>query len=506
MAETPAVLYEKLSQWGFDNIVIPHGNTWGLYTPSQSGWQKQLGAGDTAAQPLIEVFSGHGNSEEYRRWRPEALDENGEAYCPEPTDDFEPCCWRAGEIIRSRCADPGSADCEDIVNEARADYIANGLAGRTMTLAGTQLTDWGDCGHCRDCFLPAFNYKPAGSVQAALASTGFDERGVANRFRFGFIASSDNHTARPGTGYKEFARRDTTEARGAPTEALARGLRSPQAFAEPRAESLRLDLDNTTPSLGIADFERQASFFVTGGLVAVHSQGRARSDIWRALKKKEVYGTSGPRILLWFDLVNADGGRAVMGSEALMARAPSFRVRAIGSFKQKPGCPAPVLPGLSKQKLEKLCRGECYNPGDKRRAITRIEVVRIRPQERPAEPLEDLIEDPWLVLPCAGDTDGCVVEFEDPGYVDEKRDIVYYVRAIEEPSPAVNAGALRCRYDAEGNCVEANPCYGDYRTPGDDDCLAMNEERAWSSPIYVRPPADHSGERMTTGMMRLVRD
>ena len=99
-----------------------------------------------------------------------------------------------------------------------------------------------------------------------------------------------------------------------------------------------------------------------------------------------------------------------------------------------------------------------------------------------------------------------MVEFEDPGYVDEKRDIVYYVRAIEEPSPAVNAGALRCRYDAEGNCVEANPCYGDYRTPGDDDCLAMNEERAWSSPIYVRPPADHSGERMTTGMMRLVRD
>ena len=43
-AATPAVLYDKLDDWGHDAIVIPHGTSWGFYSPPGSSWDKQLNA------------------------------------------------------------------------------------------------------------------------------------------------------------------------------------------------------------------------------------------------------------------------------------------------------------------------------------------------------------------------------------------------------------------------------------------------------------------------------
>jgi hypothetical protein len=488
---SPGKLFEKLEQWGYETLVIPHGNTWGFYSPQGITLDKQLTAAenDPKLQRIFEIMSGHGNSEEYRDWRGGAVAADGSFVCPEPTPDYLPSCWRAGEIIEERCLAAGISpdECADRAAEARKNYINLGPAGH-LTVPGVGVTDWLDAGQCRDCFLPPFNYRPGGSGQYALAISNFDDA-EPKRFRFGFIASSDNHTARPGTGYKEYGRRFNTEATGAADEAWARRMGRHGEDPEPRSRALTV-ADARALGLRALETERQASFFMTGGLAAVHAEGRSRAAIWRALKRKEVYGTSGDRILLWFHLLNAeqaDGSFAAvpMGGEARMSEAPRFEVRAVGAFEQKPGCPAYSVQAIGQEQLEWLCQGECYNPSDRRKLVTRIEVVRIRPQVRPGEEIGPLIEDPWRVIPCAPSEAGCVALFEDPDFVAAGRDTVYYVRAIEEPSQAINADPLRCEVDETGRCVKPNPCYGDYRTPRSEDCLAETEERAWSSPIFV---------------------
>lgn len=215
----------------------------------------------------------------------------------------------------------------------------------------------------------------------------------------------------------------------------------------------------------------------------MHSEGRSRERIWDALRRKEVYATSGRRTLLWFDLVDEEGD-IPMGATVERSAAPRFRVRAAGSFEQKPGCPPDAIAALGKERIQHVCVGECYNPGDERRPLERIEVVRIRPQNSADEPLEDLVEDPWRVFPCPKDGSGCVVELTDDEFPEEARDTVYYARAIEAEAPLIRGSdPLRCARDAEGNCIAIDPCGGG--APRDDDCLSKAEPRAWSSPIFV---------------------
>lgn len=481
-ASDPMALHEKLDQWGFDVLEIPHGTTWGTYTPAGSDISKHLDAAqyDPEKQTLIEVMSGHGNSERYRSFREFELAEDGSRICPEPTADYLPCCWQAGEIMRSRCADLSSQECEDRVVQAR-QYAADTDVRPNRVFVDAAPEEWLDCGQCRDCLKPAFDYRPQESVQyaMALAKPAADpDGGDALRFRYGFVGSSDGHTGRPGTGYKQLERGMMTDAVGRPDPLLSRigelanRMDDPQTPSRPgRGEIGIQGTDN-----------RVQSFLYPGGLAAVHSNDRSRESIWAAMKRKEVYGTTGPRILLWFDLLNGGPEPLPMGSEIRMKENPQFQARAAGSFEPKPGCPEWAREGLPADRLERLCRDECYNPSDTRRKITAIEVIRIRPQQTADEGVDLLIEDPWLRHECAPDADGCVFEFEDAEYVESGRDALYYVRAIEEESLALNGDPLFTKFNEAGNAVSVTLCRDDF---GADGCPAPVRENAWSSPIFV---------------------
>jgi len=236
---------------------------------------------------------------------------------------------------------------------------------------------------------------------------------------------------------------------------------------------------------GLLDVERASSFLYPGGIVAVHSTGRDRRSIWDALVRREVYATSGPRILLWFDLLNGPNGRAPMGSAVVQRETPRFEVRAVGSFVQLPGCPPHAQSALSPERLEHLCVGECYFPSDRRESIEAIEIVRIRPGPNTGD-LSTRIEDPWLRVPCPPDPAGCVIQFEDAEFGASDR--VYYARALQRPTPAINGANLRTRFDADGNPTGVEPCFAGWRTPQSDDCLAPVSERAWSSPLFLDAP------------------
>lgn len=488
IAKTGEELNRKLDEWGFESLVIPHGTSWGLTSPLGADFATQLNrkSHNPERQNMIEVFSGHGNSEEYRPWREVAYTDDGRARCPQTTDKHLPGCKRAGEIIYSRCQAAGldSTECQQRQLQAEQNYIDAGLQKGFMTVPGANAQDWGWADQCKDCFLPAFNYIPRGSAQYALALSNFDEADEDKkplRFRFGLMGSSDNHAAKAGTGYKEFDRNLMSESRTPQTPLLNPVLRPDRGDAV--LESIPAKALSTGAAL---DRERYASFTLTGGIIAVHSESRHRDDIWTAMQQREVYATSGPQILLWFDLLTDDSQEATnhpMGSELETTNNPHFRVRAAGSFKQKPGCPGFVRNALGEQRTQSLCQGECFNPDDERYQLSRIEVVRIRPQSYPNEPIDHLIEDPWRTFACPPSSDACEITFKDDDFSTSKRDTLYYVRAIQEPTEMVNGDPFKCLATGnQGQCIEYQQCDP---TDPNDHCLGMNEERAWSSPIFV---------------------
>ena len=497
-AETSAELFRKLEQLNLDTLVIPHGSAWGNVTPPLTSWDLQLNpnAHNASLNKLLEIYSGHGNSEEYRPWAPMEVQNDETLLCNQPSQSYVPDCFQAGEIIRERCRVSAGSDeeCNKRAVEARQIFVSSNPLG-LLTVPGYDPMEWKDSGQCKDCFLPAFDYRPKMSAQYALALTDFSTEEPL-RFRYGFIGSSDNHQARPGTGYKENKRKLNTESRVDMESQTGRNFMNPR-LSDPKlplAQKLDLGPDSELECYGIQcskvtlplQSERASSFLYTGGLVAAHVESRNREEIWGALNSREVYATSGERILLWFDLVNhPDGSTVPMGAETEMSSSPKFQVKALGAQKQLPGCSPIDSENLSSKVLERLCRGECFNPSDERKNISRIEVIRIRPQVYEGEPINALIEDPWRTFKCEPSQEGCQVEFIDEQFEGSSREIVYYVRAVQEPTEAINASGLDCELDQNGRCIKVNLC-GDPKGKGKGDCLSFTEERAWSSPIFVK--------------------
>jgi Protein of unknown function (DUF3604) len=554
LAPEPGDLFRLLreycteNQTGCDARVIPHGNAWGAVPAMNTMWGPQLDPvnHDPKIQSIIEIYSGHGNSEEYSHFPPnyvyfkggnevpmeDCLEEDWGTLnkigdkaigvntpykilpectrkCSEPNESYEPCCWKAGEIVKSRCVDQESSWCKEQVELAKEHSKPFPKMISPMALKNIKneyranpgkvgVKEWGACGQCLDCFQPAYNYRNHGSVQKALASAYFNEDNKPLHYNFGFIGSTDTHSAWPGS-VKESKR----QAEGN----LGNGAMGP-------VQALIGDEISVSPGVG-----RGGGFLNPGGLAVILAEHRTRDDLWESFINKNIYSTSGPRIEVWARAV-INNKVVRMGTQTTTSKNPTFHIKANGSFVEDDTCPYDDEPmiqtNFSREEFYRVCKNQCYRTTDERTAIDRVEVVKIlQPMtleesdmanlERSADNPEGLIMDPYDVIKVEGTQ--IETSWTDKKFIIEKEDrnVIYYFRIIQKPTPGYGCNPVAALKD-DKVCDPLNPspheteklsnpqdgadpvsllniednCYTDKSKP-ESYC----EERAWTSPFYV---------------------
>ena len=273
-----------------------------------------------------------------------------------------------------------------------------------------------------------------------LADTG------VNPFKFGMIGSSDSHTALSAVDENNFWGKT--------------------AAAEPSAGRMGL-------RYSVMNWEMNAA-----GYAAVWAEENTREALFDAMRRKEVYATTGPRMVLrffggWdyeaddalrFDLAAIGYAKGVpMGGELTQAptgKAPSFLIRAVKDPDGANLDRVQVVKGWRDKggELHELVHSVALSDG---RTVNR------RGKAKPVGSTVDVKDASYTNS--IGDPEMAVV-WRDPDFNEDEL-AFYYVRVIEIPTPRWTA------YDAK--------FYGLTDVP--ENIQMVTQERAYSSPIWYTP-------------------
>jgi hypothetical protein len=270
-----------------------------------------------------------------------------------------------------------------------------------------------------------------------------------NPYQFGLIAATDAHNGNPGQ-VDEWSWKGHVGTRDATLEART---------------SVGLQVRNTVNG--------------PGGVAAIWAEENSREALFAAMRRRETYGTSGPRIT-----VRLFGGwelpATLCGATDFVAQGYAKGVPMGGVLGNRPdeqGAPAFAVRALR-------------DPGSEARAGTalqRIQIIKVWPGEDGA--IEQRVfdvagdahnaasVDPETCEPRGHGADQLCAVWHDPAF-DPAQAVAYYARVVENPS---------CRWLSH-DCL---------RLPKDDrpevcrDAEANRpiQERAWTSPIWYSPDA-----------------
>ena len=269
------------------------------------------------------------------------------------------------------------------------------------------------------------------------------ERLGVNPLAFGFIGSTDTHRGTPGAT-DEF---DFVGKYAASTEKM----------------------------LSIGESKRPSIFQNPGGLAGVWAEENSRDALFDAMKRRETFATSGPRIaprfFAGFDLpeglcaaadgvAQADAAGVAMGGELIAGAAsgaPQFYVSAM----QDAGIPE--HPGTALQRIQ-IVKGWVDDDGAFHQDVVDV-----------AGGANGAGVDPLTCEPTGGGASALCSVWQDPDF-DPERPAVYYARVLENPS---------CRWSTR-RCLSLP---GDQRPDGCSDPRVPKtiQERAWTSPIWILP-------------------
>jgi len=263
-----------------------------------------------------------------------------------------------------------------------------------------------------------------------------------NPYRLGVIASTDTHSGAPGM----VAEKDWPGHLG-------------NAEVEPAQRLADTSLANPG---GVLDSP--------GGLVAVWAEENTRASVFAALQRREVYGTSGPRITVRF-FGGADIAEDICDAADLVSTADAAGVPMGGTLPNAGNTPRFVVSALADP-------GTDAGPG---RDLDRIQIVKgwIDDDGTGHTEVFDVVDsggtgsvDPATCQPTGSGAASLCGTWTDPDWSAGQR-AVYTARVLELPT---------CRWSA-WDCLSLT---GEDRPEScdDEDVPSLITERAWTSPIW----------------------
>jgi hypothetical protein len=303
---------------------------------------------------------------------------------------------------------------------------------------------------------PNQTFPPLNYVRNALKEGLVQEQSIGvNPFKLGLIGSTDTHNATPGAteerdfgGYGHLGLRDHTNA----------------AFMVQRVTPAGIE---ATP----------------GGLAVVWAEENSRDALFAAMRRKEVYATSGTRPILRFFAGREPGlrcgdaqfvetayrGGVPMGGDlgpVRGSRSPHFGVLAF----RDPGTPS--MPGAQLQRVE-IVKGWVDDMGQSHEKV--FEVA--------GDPDNGASVDTTTCAPTGTGFDSLCAVWDDPEF-DASQRAFYYARVLENPT--CRWSTWHCN-DQGIDCSNPGSVPAAFAECCNPVVAKTIQERAWSTPIWYHP-------------------